>query len=90
MFVYIKTDCFVTSYDMFLCFKIPSSILQYAVQNICEGLHGVFYFLNSIGLGSGFDEDGSGTQVEVVAVAGEVDASVKIRIILCRLVFHLE
>ena len=77
-------------YDIFLYSRIPSSILQHPVQDICEGFHGVFYFLDGIGLGSGFDEDRSWAQVEVVTVSGEVDTSVKIRIILCRLVFHLE
>ena len=64
--------------------------MQHPIQNIREGFHGIFYFLDGVGLGSGFDEDGSWAQVEVVTVSGEVDTSVKIRIILCRLVFHLE
>lgn len=49
-----------------------------------------FYFLDSVGLGSGFQKKGAGTEVEIVTVTCKVNSPVKLRIVLGCLIFQLE
>ena len=65
----------------------PRSTLSKMSAN---GSMAFFYFLDSVGLGSGFQKKGAGTEVEIVAVTCKVNSPVKLRIVLGCLVFQLK
>ena len=67
-----------------------NSPLQYLIQDLGKRLHGVFYLLDRVGLGTRLQQDRPGTQMQIIAQARKIDIPAQTRVIPGRLQIELE